>query len=174
MRQPGGPVFQLVDLPSKVAADQDEPADVAGQPAPPANQSPGKPPPVEIRIGPDGKLILSSEDTKALDLLEDLIAQSASRHKEYEIFHLKYAYPYTVAATLEDFFKQGDNKSRARVPNWMRGIPRRRGRKRPGWRPAVETAKSQVPSRFGHQQHHGRGGRFDPVEDDQGPDCGVR
>jgi type II secretory pathway component GspD/PulD (secretin) len=122
MRQPGGPIFRFADLRREAADDQgvNEPAEGAGQPTPPANQSPGTPPPVEIRIGPDGRLIISSEDTKALDLLEEMIAQSASRHKEYEIFHLKYAFPYTVAATLEDFFEQGEKKPKARMPYWMR------------------------------------------------------
>ena len=75
------------------------------------------PPPVKITVGPDGKLIVSSEDAQALDRLEDLAAQLAVPRKDYRIFHLKYAWAVGVAMNLEDFFKE-EKKERPRMPWW--------------------------------------------------------
>jgi hypothetical protein len=88
----GGPVEQsLVD---RMAAGR--PAEGA-QPAPP---------PVKITIGPDGKLVISSQDSQALDLMEQLLAELPAARKDYRIFHLKYALAVSVALNLEDFFKE--------------------------------------------------------------------
>ncbi len=73
------------------------------------------PPPVKITIGPDGKLILSSEDGQALDRLEELAAQLATARKDYRVYRLKYAWAVGVALNLEDFFKE-DKKERPRSP----------------------------------------------------------
>jgi type II secretory pathway component GspD/PulD (secretin) len=69
------------------------------------------PPPVKITIGADGKLIVSSKDVQALDMLESLAAEMPVGHKGYKIFHLKYALASSVAMNLEDFFKEKKEKS---------------------------------------------------------------
>ena len=103
------------------------PKEGAGQSAPTASQhrqsrsrqgkrGGGKsPPPVTLSVGPDGKIIISSEDTQALDLLEDLAAQLAPRPKDYKVFHLKYASAYGVSLNLEDFFKD-EKKDQPQMP----------------------------------------------------------
>ena len=73
-------------------------------------------PPVSITIGRDGRLVITSEDTKALDRLEELLSTLAPRRPDFEIFRLKYAYASTVSLTLEEIFedKEKDNSSRGR------------------------------------------------------------
>ncbi len=75
------------------------------------------PPPVKIAIGPDGKLIISSADAQALDLLEQLAADMPADHKDYRIFHLKFALAFSVAMNLEDFFKE-KKEDRRDMPWW--------------------------------------------------------
>ena len=77
-------------------------------------------PPVKITVGPDGKLLLSSEDPAALDRLEELAAQLAAPRKDYHVFHLKYAWAVGVSLNLEDFFKE-DKKERPQMPPWYFG-----------------------------------------------------
>ena len=66
-------LFRLADMrsePSGSSADE-RPADE------PRDNARSAPPPVKITVGPDGKLIISSEDALALDRLEELAAQLA-------------------------------------------------------------------------------------------------
>jgi hypothetical protein len=129
-RQPAGTVLHLAKLHNDAAAEEtgDAPSGGAGQSVPPANQYSKKsepamadagksPPPVELRVGPDGKLIVSSQDPQALDLLEDLVAQLASPRKSYMVFRLKYASAYGVSLNLEDFFKE-EKKEQTRWTPW--------------------------------------------------------
>jgi len=64
------------------------------------------PPPVKITISPDGKLLVSSQDIEALDLLESLAAELPASRKDYRIFQLKYALASSVALNLEEYFKE--------------------------------------------------------------------
>jgi type II secretory pathway component GspD/PulD (secretin) len=68
------------------------------------------PPPVEIKQDADGRLIISSEDTDALDSIEELAAQLSAPRKNYKVYKLKYAPAYGVALNLEDFFKDDEKK----------------------------------------------------------------
>ena len=76
--------------------ETDERAALTPGPSPKGRGSPA-PPPVKITVGPDGRLIVSSEDGVALDQLEELAAQLATPRKDYRIFHLKYAWAVGVA-----------------------------------------------------------------------------
>jgi len=98
-------------------------ADIRREPSEKGDERPSDapraaPPPVKILIGPDGKLILSSEDAQALDRLEELATQLAVPRKDYRVFHLKYALAVGVAQNLDDFFKEG-KRDRSRMPWWM-------------------------------------------------------
>ena len=68
-------------------------------------------PPVRIARQADGRLVITSEDTEALDLLEDMIGEMAPPRKDYKTFRLKYAWAYGIASNLEDFFKEEDEKN---------------------------------------------------------------
>jgi type II secretory pathway component GspD/PulD (secretin) len=85
---------------------------------PPKAASPDGPPlPVTITRTPDGKLMITSLDTRALDRLEDLVSQLSPAYKtDYEIFRLKYALASSVATVLKEIFKEGGGQ---RIPLWM-------------------------------------------------------
>lgn len=93
-----------------------EPAWATSPPAaPPMVPSPtpsAEPPPVQVTVGPDGRLVLSSQDTQALDLLEELITQAAPPRKDYRLFPLKFASSYWVKLNLEDFFREGEKEEK--------------------------------------------------------------
>ncbi|MBI3862562.1 MAG: hypothetical protein HY290_11785 [Planctomycetia bacterium] len=80
--------------------------------------APAAPPaPIRIGRGPDGKMIISSSDTEALDRLEDLVAEMSPGRRDYKIFKLKYhtTWAYGVALNLKDFFEEKEKKpSRSR------------------------------------------------------------
>ena len=65
-----------------------------------------------MTIGPDGRLVISSQDPAALDIMEELIDQLAPPPREYEIFRLKYADAYWVMKNLEDFFKEDEDEAK--------------------------------------------------------------
>lgn len=65
-------------------------------------------PPIRITRQADGRLKITSEDTEALDRLEQLILEVAPPQVGYKIFTLNRADPVTVALNLTDFFKEGD------------------------------------------------------------------
>jgi type II secretory pathway component GspD/PulD (secretin) len=68
------------------------------------------PPPISITIGPDGRLVISSQDTRALDQLEELMSQLAPPRKNYQVFHLKYADAFWVKVNLEEYFEDDEKK----------------------------------------------------------------
>jgi type II secretory pathway component GspD/PulD (secretin) len=77
------------------------------------------PPPVTISRGPDGRWIVSSPDPRALDRLEELLAQmSAASRVDYQVFQLKYAWATSVAPILKDVFKDEQESSQRRYPYW--------------------------------------------------------
>ena len=97
------------------------------QPAPPSNKADGDgaaledlktttagKAPVSITVGPDGRLVITSEDTEALDRLEELLSNLAPARPDYEIFRLKYAYASTGALNLEDVFEDKKEESAGR------------------------------------------------------------
>lgn len=71
------------------------------------------PAPIRIRRTPDGKLVMESEDTEALDRLEDLLHEAAPPRRDYKVFYLKYptTWAYSIELNLKDFFKEEEKKS---------------------------------------------------------------
>jgi type II secretory pathway component GspD/PulD (secretin) len=61
--------------------------------------------PVKISMTPDGKLIVSCSDPRALAEMEDLISQVVAPRRSFKVFRLKYATPSWVTLNLKDFFK---------------------------------------------------------------------
>ncbi len=110
--------------------DQADEADATGErPAPGAERvRPGRerqvavtPAPIHVGRGPDGKMIISSSDTRALDRMEDLLTEIAPPRKDYKIFKLKFktTWAYGVALNLKDFFKEKEeNKNESSRYRW--------------------------------------------------------
>ena len=53
--------------------------------------------------------MISSQDTQALDALEEAMSRLAPPRKDYAVFYLKHADAYSVKLNLDDFF-QTDKK----------------------------------------------------------------
>lgn len=75
-------------------------------------------PPITVSIASDGRLILSSPDTAALDTLEELIDRLAPPPKKHRVFYLQYALASLVKLNLDEYFE--DEKSTDSSDNWMR------------------------------------------------------
>jgi len=107
------PKAETPPAPSADSADSPEtPAEAPGKSEPPADDARARSP-VSIAESPDGRLIITSEDTRALDQLEELIARLAPPRKDYHIFRLTYAEAYWVKWNLEDFFEEEDEDDRS-------------------------------------------------------------
>lgn len=93
-----------------------------GAPPPARSAKPegaGERPPIQVRQGPDGQLILSSPDTEALDRLEELIVRATSPSpSDFHFFQLKHALAYDVAAIIKDVFQE-DEKQKRSTPWWL-------------------------------------------------------
>jgi hypothetical protein len=76
---------------------------------------------------------VASQDPAALDLLEDLLREMASKRKAFEVFQLKYAPAFWVAFNLEDFFKEDkkDNRRNNGYGWWYYDMPRESDREDP-------------------------------------------
>jgi type II secretory pathway component GspD/PulD (secretin) len=113
--QSGDTVFRLVaDGPKEVPDLPVLPAIPAPAKSFPAPKNSEEPPPVTLSVDADGKITISSDDTEALDRLQELAAELSTPRKEYHFFRLKYAWAYGVAQSLEEFFKD-DNESKQKV-----------------------------------------------------------
>lgn len=76
------------------------------------------PPPVTISVSEDGRIVISSKDTEALDRLENLLKQVAPPAKDFEVFYLKYAFASSVVVNLEEFFAESGEFNTE--DNWWR------------------------------------------------------
>jgi hypothetical protein len=92
------------------------PAGDADKPAPPGDASEAAPssgvdaapksaPPVVVTVTEDGRIILRSDDSGALDQIEELLDQLAPQPKEFEAFFLKNSDAYDVWWNLKDYFE---------------------------------------------------------------------
>jgi type II secretory pathway component GspD/PulD (secretin) len=117
-------LFHLADIqfpPPGNAATEREPdqASASGRVAGAARPAP----PVKLAVGPDGKMIISSEDGSALDRMEELAAQLATPRKDYHVFHLKYVAAVGVVLNLRDFFQEEKKERPRSVPWWYDDTP---------------------------------------------------
>ncbi len=97
----------------------DSPADKPREENPSAKPQAATAPAIIITRNAEGRIVITSEDTDALDRLELLIEKLAPPRKDYHIFLLKHAYAYYVALTLKTFFKEeSEEKEKPRRPYW--------------------------------------------------------
>jgi type II secretory pathway component GspD/PulD (secretin) len=61
--------------------------------------------PIYITRDANGRLVISSGDTQALDQLEEMAAHLAPPKKDYELFYLQYASATSVKYNLDEFFE---------------------------------------------------------------------
>lgn len=87
--------YQFTQLRNEIAQDEK------------ANQSP-----VRIEFDSEGNLILSSEDTEALDLLESIMLDYAPPKRPYAIFRVRYASATWMMLNLTDYFKDSKDEKK--------------------------------------------------------------
>ncbi len=89
-----------------------------GSPTKPEQAAAGGPAPITIQYGPEGQLIISSSDTRALDRMEDLLSEASSIGRDdYRVFKLTRADAYSVASVLRELF-EGKKDAKRRYPYW--------------------------------------------------------
>ncbi len=89
---------------------------------PPAEELPPRemPPehgPITISRSPKGGLIIESKDPRALDLLEEVIAELAPQEDEFKYYPLRHADCFWISTKLEDYFKE-DAKDKKKGNDW--------------------------------------------------------
>ncbi len=77
-----------------------------GQAAGAASQPSAKSAPVTINVTPDGRLMISSADTAALDRLEQMIEQLSPQQRRFKVYRLKYIRAIDMYYDLLDYFKE--------------------------------------------------------------------
>ena len=99
---------ELKDAPIRSAKDFDR--FFGDAPKLPAAEKPSQSgAPIRIEIDSDGKLVLLSRDTKALDQLENMMLQFKPPRRPYTVFKIKHASSFWVKLNLEDFFEEEDD-----------------------------------------------------------------
>jgi type II secretory pathway component GspD/PulD (secretin) len=89
------PQYQLTQLRTEITDDEQ------------ANPSP-----VRIELDPEGNLILLSDDTEALDLLESIMLDFAPPKRPYAIFRVRYASATWMMLNLTDYFKDSKDEKK--------------------------------------------------------------
>lgn len=80
------------------------------------------PPPIKITVNAEGEIVIASQDTKALDQLQQLIESLTPSEPEYHYFKLKYVSASDVVYNLEKYFEdvigEDDDDDRYRYYWW--------------------------------------------------------
>lgn len=84
--------------------DRTAPAPKPESPSQDANQSSGDAP-ITITVAPDGKLMISSTDTAALDRMEQLIEQLSPPQRRFKVYQIKFISALDMYLDLKGFFK---------------------------------------------------------------------
>ncbi len=108
------------------------PSDQSDSDAPPMNKLANKNSaraavaPIKIFVDDHGNLVLQSDDTAALDRLEELMQTRRPPRRDYDIFHVKHLTATWISIDLEKYFKDRAEKkenSNDRFLSWYYGIP---------------------------------------------------
>lgn len=110
----------------------------ASEPATSEPASDAPPAPIKITVNSEGQLIIASEDTQALDQLQDMIEQLAPARPEYHYFKLRYVYADDVVYNLEKYFEDELAAENETVRDW--------------WGRRVETNPEQGPLTLGKRR----------------------
>ena len=87
----------------------EEPARQPSEPRAPQQQSKD---PVQVTVTEDGRLVISSANTQALDTLEETIGRMAPPRRDFKIFHIKNRNVWisSVVLNLEEYFGTEEKK----------------------------------------------------------------
>lgn len=110
--------------PEKPATKANDEAEAAAAPAEaeaaPVPAAPDEPQvdPITITITHDGRIMLHSRDTAALDQLEDLLSSLTPPAPDYKVYYLKNAFASLVQLNLKEYFEEDEDFDSDE--NWMR------------------------------------------------------
>jgi type II secretory pathway component GspD/PulD (secretin) len=92
----------------EAGAQEEKPAEKAGaQPTPGAGtQPPTGPPPVSLTVTKDGRLVISSTDSEAMDRLEALLEQLSPPQPRFKVFPLTHMDCYDMYLNLRDVYSE--------------------------------------------------------------------
>lgn len=114
--------FRLLATTTEADPEATEPeANEAAESKPSAKKSP----PVTVQIDQRGRIVIASDDTAALDRLQELVADLAPEPAKYEVFEVKNRTPEDIVFNLETYFKDFlDEDDEEAILDWwgrMRG-----------------------------------------------------
>ncbi len=96
------------------------------------------PAPIKITVNSEGQLIIASEDTAALDQLQDIIEQLSPRQPQYHYFKLRYVYASDVVYNLEKYFEDEMAEEDESIRDW--------------WGRSVQTKPERGPVTLGKRR----------------------
>lgn len=123
----------------------------------PADEPAAENAPVTVQVDQRGRLVISSDDTEALDRLEELVAELAPQPAKYEVFHVANRSPDDIVYNLEIYFKDFLGDDEEQIVDWwgrIRGVgkeddePVRLSRRQPmrflsdGWSSSILVANA--------------------------------
>ncbi|MEM9645593.1 MAG: secretin N-terminal domain-containing protein [Planctomycetota bacterium] len=76
--------------------------------------------PIQISLDRDGNLVLSSEDTEALDQLEEMMLQIRPPQREYVVFRLKHARASMIKIDLTEYFSTDEEDEESEADRFYR------------------------------------------------------
>lgn len=82
-------------------------------------------PPVTVQIGPAGQIVVSSDDTAALDRFEELAAELAPPPERYQVFRVRNRSPDVIVENLKIYFEEFLAPENEQVLDWwgrVRGV----------------------------------------------------
>jgi hypothetical protein len=114
-----------------------------------ADGTPPRRPPVTVTITEDGRILVASEDTEALDKLEKFAGAVLPQTQRYKIFHIKHANVFDVYLNLKEFYEEELKGESSAILDWW-GDVRTQDKKRDSllskrptlrliWDPASDT-----------------------------------
>jgi type II secretory pathway component GspD/PulD (secretin) len=113
----GGPV-QFAQLRVEGTEQADEPGPSGTEIKSDAQPVAPQKPPVTVTVTPDGRLVIASQDSAALDRLEDLVDEIAPPANRFKMFRLDYAKAVDVYYNLKEYFEDELKGEGGQVLDW--------------------------------------------------------
>ncbi|MBM3965408.1 MAG: hypothetical protein FJ308_10160 [Planctomycetes bacterium] len=67
---------------------------------------------IKVRFDENGDLVLESQDTSALDSLEEWMMINSPPDKEYHVFQVRHSRPFWIKLNLEEYFKEDSSNKK--------------------------------------------------------------
>ncbi|QDS92155.1 Bacterial type II/III secretion system short domain protein [Roseimaritima multifibrata] len=90
-----------------------------------APTAPKDTPPIQIQVDAEGRILLTSPDTEALDKLESLMMRAPPPKRPYHVFHVKHASAYWMETNLKLYFEDAEEDDGNNDPftRWYFDLP---------------------------------------------------